>query len=105
MIHTPRLCLWQGSFDDEFDDGYGSDLMGDEEDREKLMAMDELAREMILAERAEKRDEERERLRNAKMIKQREQAAKQVKNGLVVCVRSCAPIVACRFHMIQYITE
>ena len=39
--------------EDEFEDGYGSDLMGDEEDRAKLMAMTELEREMILADRAE----------------------------------------------------
>lgn len=66
--------LAQGDSDVEFDDGYGSDLMGDEEDRAKLMAMTELEREMILAERAEKRDEERERM---KLLKRRQQQAAQ----------------------------
>lgn len=68
----------QGSDEDAFDDGYGSDLMGDEEDRANLMAMNELQREMILAERAEKRDMERERLRNAKLLRQHQQASAQV---------------------------
>ncbi|CAL8470100.1 g9642 [Coccomyxa elongata] len=67
----------QVSDEDEFDDGYGSDLMGDEEDRANLMAMNELQREMILAERAEKRDLERERLRNAQLLRQHQQASQQ----------------------------
>lgn len=70
--------IWQVSDEDEFDDGYGSDLMGDEEDRANLMAMNELQREMILAERAEKRDLDRERLRNAKLLRQHQQASQQV---------------------------
>ena len=55
--------------------------MGDEEDRAHLMGMNELQREMILAERAEKRDlerERRERLRNAKLVRQNQQASQQV---------------------------
>ena len=68
----------QVSDGDEFDDGYGSDLMGDDEDRANLMAMNELQREMILAERAEKRDMERERQRNAMLLRQHQQACQQV---------------------------
>jgi RNA polymerase-associated protein RTF1 len=41
----------------DYDDGYGSDLMGDGEDRERLLAMNELDREMELYDRQEKRDE------------------------------------------------
>lgn len=52
--------------------------MGDDEDRANLMAMNELQREMILAERAEKRDMERERQRNAMLLRQHQQASQQV---------------------------
>ncbi|GIL51504.1 hypothetical protein Vafri_7475 [Volvox africanus] len=45
--------------DGDFDDEEG--LFENEEDRRKLMAMTELEREMILAERAETRDKERQR--------------------------------------------
>jgi hypothetical protein len=38
-------------------DGYGDDLMGDDEDRENLAKMTELEREKILMERQNKRDE------------------------------------------------
>lgn len=41
---------------DDYDDGYGSDLYYDEEDRAELMAKTQLEREMILAKRAEERD-------------------------------------------------
>ncbi|KAL6752112.1 hypothetical protein V8C86DRAFT_2439491 [Haematococcus lacustris] len=47
--------------DEDDDDGYGSDLYIDEEDRRRLMAMTELDREMILADRAEERDKARQR--------------------------------------------
>ena len=67
--------------EDEFEDGYGSDLMGDEEDRAKLMAMNELQREMILADRAEERDKERERLRNARLAKQAQQASQKAREA------------------------
>ena len=80
--------VWQVSDEDEFDGGYGSDLMGDEEDRASLMAMNELQREMILAERAEKRDLERERLRNAKLLRQHQQASQQV-GGLIISLAWC----------------
>ncbi|PNW85650.1 hypothetical protein CHLRE_03g196450v5 [Chlamydomonas reinhardtii] len=45
--------------DSDFDDEEG--LYENEEDRRKLMAMTELEREMILADRAEQRDKERQR--------------------------------------------
>ena len=44
--------------------------MGDDEDRMKLSAMNELDREMILAERADARDAARERHRAEKSLKQ-----------------------------------
>ena len=44
--------------------------MGDDEDRMKLSAMNELDREMILAERADARDAARERQRAEKSLKQ-----------------------------------
>jgi hypothetical protein len=64
---------------DGFEDGYGSDLMGDEADRAKLMAMTELEREMELTERAERRDELVERKRAAKLLKQRQEEADAVR--------------------------
>ena len=70
----------QALSEEEFDDGYGSDLMGDDEDRAKLMAMSELDREMILADRAEDRDRGRERLQNARLAKQAQQAQQKVLN-------------------------
>lgn len=55
----------EDAYDDGDDDpdetGYGSDLYIDEEDRRKLESMTELEREMILAERAEERDKQRQR--------------------------------------------
>ena len=55
---------------DEDDDGYGSDLMGDDEDRARLAAMTEMEREMELFERSEARDRRREARRNARLLKQ-----------------------------------
>ena len=43
------------SDEEDFDDGLGDDLMGDEDDRARLMAMTEVERERVLAERADKR--------------------------------------------------
>ena len=70
MAVTSYFCPMQAESDGEFDDGYGSDLMGDDEDRLKLNAMNELEREMILAERADARDAARERHRAEKALKQ-----------------------------------
>ena len=55
---------------DEDDDGYGSDLMGDDEDRARLAALTEMEREMELFERSEARDRRREARRNARLLKQ-----------------------------------
>ena len=63
------------SDDSEIDDGYDSDLMGDDDDREKLEKMTELDREMILAQRGEDRDAAEERRRNAKMLRKQSQTA------------------------------
>lgn len=59
------------SSDEEFDDGYGSDLMGDAKDRAVLMAMTELDREYILSDRAEARDQARESRKAAQLTKQK----------------------------------
>eukprot|EP00884_Botryococcus_braunii_P003974 jgi/Botrbrau1/13578/Bobra.0307s0002.2 len=66
-----------GSDITDYGDGYGSDLMGDEEDRAKLMAMNELDREMILAERSEARDREREQRKTSQLLKQRQREMDQ----------------------------
>ena len=58
----------------DIDDGYGSDLMGDEEDRARLASMNELEREMELADRSERRDKELERRRTARMLKQQQRS-------------------------------
>ena len=66
--------MWQqGKSEDEFEDGYDSDLMGDEEDRSRLNAMDELDREMILADRAEARDAAMERKRAEQALRQQQE--------------------------------
>lgn len=51
--------------------------MGDSADRARLAGMNELEREMELAERAENRDKELERRRTARMFKQQQQRAAQ----------------------------
>ena len=56
--------------------------MGDEEDRARLAAMNELERELELAERAEKRDEMLERRQTARVLRQQQQAADKVHAGL-----------------------
>ena len=68
----------QATDDSDFDDGFGSDLMGDAQDRTELSAMNELEREMILADRSEARDREKERRRNARLVRQRTKDASQV---------------------------
>lgn len=49
--------------------------MADDEDRARLAAMNELDRELVLAERAEKRDEMQERRQTARVLKQQQQQA------------------------------
>ena len=51
------MILFIGVLDgDQFDDGFDSDLMGDEEDRAQLEEMTEAQREKILYERTERRE-------------------------------------------------
>jgi len=67
------------SGDEAFNDGWDDDLMGDDADREKLMAMPEIEREDILSERYQKRKE----LRDGWEVKRRlkaEQRAREKKD-------------------------
>lgn len=54
--------------------------MGDDQDRARLAAMTELDRELVLADRAEKRDEMQERRQTARLLReqQNQQAAAKV---------------------------
>ena len=52
QVHVIKY-IFQG---DQFDDGFDSDLMGDEEDRAQLEDMTEAQREKILYERTERRE-------------------------------------------------
>lgn len=63
----------------DYDDGYGSDLMGDEEDRARLAGLTELDREMELADRAEAREKELERRQTVRALKQQQRKTSQVK--------------------------
>lgn len=65
--------------EDEFMfDGYGKTLIRDEADAERLDALNELDREMELSSRADLRDKELERMRNARLLLQAKSArAKQ----------------------------
>lgn len=63
--------------DDHFDDEEGP--YENEEDRRKLMAMTELEREMILADRAEMRDKERQR---RQLLQQQRTASEKVRPPL-----------------------
>ena len=60
---------------DEYGDGYASDLMGDEADRARLMAMTELEREGELYERGERRTELQEKRKLAQRQKEQQAAA------------------------------
>lgn len=53
----------------EFNDGFDSDLMGDEEDRRTLANMSEKEREMVLFKRSERREELKRRWEIEKKIK------------------------------------
>lgn len=44
----------------EFSDGFGEDLMGDEADREYLNGLDGMAREEVLKQRFDRREDRRE---------------------------------------------
>ena len=77
--------MWQqGKSDDEFEDGYDSDLMGDDEDRARLNAMDELDREMILADRAEARDAAMERKRAEQALRQQQEQQQRASEKVAI---------------------
>lgn len=76
-IHMGFVPQEVGSASD-FDDGYGSDLMGDDDDRARLAEMTELDREMELAERSERRDEIKERRQTARVLRQQQRTAAKV---------------------------
>uniref|UniRef100_A0A803TLH5 RNA polymerase-associated protein RTF1 homolog n=1 Tax=Anolis carolinensis TaxID=28377 RepID=A0A803TLH5_ANOCA len=71
------------SSEDEFTDGYGDDLMGDEEDRARLEQMTEKEREQELFNRIEKREvlkrrfEIKKKLKTAKKKEKKEKKKKQ----------------------------
>jgi hypothetical protein len=75
---TSCIVRQDSDADTDYGDGYGSDLIGDEDDRAKLMAMNELEREMILADRSEARDREREKRSTALLLQQRHRETDQV---------------------------
>jgi RNA polymerase-associated protein RTF1 len=77
------------------DDGYGPDLYGDAEDRARLLAMTELERENILAERAEARDEELQRRRTARLAAGYA-GAKPAKRGAAAAAAAAADRAAAR---------
>ena len=72
-----------------YEDGYGSDLMGDAEDRARLMALTELDRELILLERSEARDNLKEKQQHAKLLKQRQRATEMVEQAPVAPLSCC----------------
>lgn len=59
----------QLSDDERFDDGYDSELMGDEKDRDYLFSLPEVERENIIAERYNKRQEGLERFKLKQKLK------------------------------------
>ena len=60
-----------------FNDGYDTDLMGDEEDKEMLDGLPEREREEILFERAERREAMRKRFEIERKIRERARAEKK----------------------------
>jgi len=62
---------------DQFDDGFDSDLMGDEEDRAQLEEMTEAQREKILYERTERREAMKKRWEIEKKIRERAKQERQ----------------------------
>lgn len=63
----------------EFNDGYDTDLKGDDEDCEKLESMNMKEREEVLFERAERREAMRKRFEIEKKIRERTKAEKREK--------------------------
>jgi RNA polymerase-associated protein RTF1 len=56
---------------DPYGDGFGDDLMGDDDDRAKLSAMTELEREELLADRRDRRAQTRDRERIIQMAREK----------------------------------
>lgn len=67
----------ESSSNDEFDDGYGEDLMGNEVDRNYLEKLSEKERETELFKRAERRDQLRRRWEIERKLKQ----SKKIENA------------------------
>ncbi|KAG5679601.1 hypothetical protein PVAND_009161 [Polypedilum vanderplanki] len=67
------------SSNDEFDDGYGEDLMGNQEDRNYLEKLSEKERETELFKRAERRDQLRRRWEIERKLKQTRRIEKEKK--------------------------
>merc|ERR1711936_532404 len=65
MNRSSEVSSWR----DEFDDGLGEDLIGDDEDRERLESMTEKEREEEIFKRAEKREELKKRFEISKKLK------------------------------------
>lgn len=91
---VPRPPSEDEAGDDDDDGGGGGDeddLYEDDEDRRKLMAMTELEREMILADRAEQRDKERQR---KQLLQQQRTATEKVRvlGGIWVLVCGASPL-------------
>ena len=91
-----------------FNDGYDSDLYGDEEDRAYLMSLSQLEREEILYDRGEQRDILREKYEreNAAKIQQKAQRGYQLgililhlsqslRNFVCVCLFFCLCVCVC----------
>lgn len=95
MLAGQKAVEDEAESSDEDDDGYGDDLYGDDEDRSRLAAMNEMEREMELFERSEARDRRREARRNKRLLKQsqrKEQA--RLPRTLLLRPLSCTVMVA-----------
>uniref|UniRef100_A0A673ZY89 RNA polymerase-associated protein RTF1 homolog n=1 Tax=Salmo trutta TaxID=8032 RepID=A0A673ZY89_SALTR len=78
-LHTPSHGSDSSSEDDVFRDGYGEDLMGDEEDRARLEQMTEKEREQELFNRIEKREVLKRRFEIKKKLKTAKKKEKEEK--------------------------
>lgn len=92
--HSPKLtvpALQASTDDDEYGDGYGSDLMGDDTDRARLAAMTELDREMELLERSDRRAELQEKRKLARQQQEQQAAADKVshdQHSILTCSKT-----------------
>jgi RNA polymerase-associated protein RTF1 len=64
-----------------YDDGYDSEYIGDEKDAENLEAMNQVDRELIIEERREKRQREKDKRKLEREAKQRDNNATKDKRG------------------------